>query len=141
MPPRFIDASVFVHAYLRPKRDLKAHERSIKTDARSIVTRINDGEAVVTSAVHLAEIANILEDWLPLTDAQTIQRGLYTRDSIRILPAGQGDLIEALALGLDVAVGTSDAMAAVLMRREGLKDIYSFDRDFDRFRDLRRVAK
>lgn len=141
MPPRFVDASVFVHAYLRPKRALKAHERSLKSNARAIVARINNGERVVTSTVHLIEIANIVEDWMALADAQTIQRGLYTRDNIRILPVGPGELIEALSLESEVRVGTSDALAAVLMRRDGLSEIYSFDKDFDGFHDFQRLSK
>ncbi len=141
MPPRFVDASVFVHAYLRPKRELRSHERSLKAHARSIVTRINEGEETVTTTVHLSEIANVLEGWMSLEDARTVQRGLLARDSIRILSTARPDLIEALALGSEVDVGTSDALAAVLMRREGLREVYSFDRDFDRIPDIRRISE
>jgi len=40
MPPRFIDASVFVHAYFLPVRALKPHEERIKEGAKAIVPLI-----------------------------------------------------------------------------------------------------
>lgn len=140
MPPRFVDASVFVHAYLRPRRPLKPHERAIKNKAQAIVTRINEGEKVVISIVHLIEVANVLEDWMPLADARAVQLGLCSRDNIEIVEPTRRDLIDALSLGSEVELGTSDALAAVLMRQRHLTEIYSFDRDLDRFEDLQRVS-
>lgn len=141
MPPRFVDASVFVHAYLRPRRALKAHERAMKANARRVVARINEGEEVVTSTVQVSEIANVLEDWMPLADAMAVEQGLCTRDSVRILPTAKDDVLEALAVGSEVGLGLFDALAIAVMRREGLSEVYSFDRDFDRLPDIRRVAK
>lgn len=140
MPPRFVDASVFVHAYLRPKRDLQPHERRIKARARAIVTRINEGELVVTSVVHLAEIANVLEDWMRLDDARAIQTSLCVRENIDIIPVSRGDWLEALGLGLEAELGTSDALAVVLMRGQGILEVYSFDQDFDRSDGIRRIS-
>ena len=140
MPARYVDASVFVHAYIRPRRELKAHERGIKSHARAIVARINEGEAVVTSTVQVAEIANVLENWMRLEDAAAIQQGLCTLDSVRIVDTCRADLLEALALGSEFELGTSDALAVVFMRRDGLREVYSFDRDFDRIPDITRVS-
>ncbi len=66
---RFVDASVFVHAFIKPKRKLKPHEVRIKESAKAIVKRINDGEEVGITVVQLAEIANLLESYLTLKDA------------------------------------------------------------------------
>ncbi len=140
MPPRYVDASVFVHAYIRPRRELRAHERGIKAHARAIVARINEGEDVVTSTVQVAEIANVLENWMSLGDAEAVQQGLCTLDSLSILPTTRADLLEALALGSEFALGTSDALAVVFMKRGGLREVYSFDRDFDRLPDISRVS-
>jgi len=141
MPRRFVDASVFVHAYLRPRRELKAHERQIKARARDIVGRISGGEEVVTSIVHVAEIANLLEDCVPLAVAREVLRGLCTRETVDVLPAERRDFLEALAVGAETERGTTDALAAVLMREHGVREVYSFDADFDRFQDLRRVSE
>lgn len=141
MPRRFADASVFVHSYLRPTRELKPHEVTLKRSARSIVTRIQRGEPVVLSTVHLAEVANLLEDWMPLGDAQAVARTLCTKDAIEILPVEKRDLVEALAIGAESGLGTTDALAILLMRRHGVAEIYSFDRDFDRREGIRRVSR
>ncbi len=141
MPARFVDASVFVHAYLKPRRELRPRESQIKRHARAIVTRINEGEPVVTSTVHFAEIANLLEDWMVLSEAQEVLLGLATIDNVRILSVTRNDLLDALALATSEPVGTTDALAVVLMGREGARDIYSFDRDYDRFDGIRRLAQ
>ena len=141
MPQRFVDASVFVHAYLRPTRELKPHEVAVKKNARTIVTRIHRGESVVLSTVHLSEVANLLEDWMPLEDAQAVERSLCMRESIDILPVDKRDLLEALAIGAETGLGTTDALAILLMQRLGLPEIYSFDRDFDRQKGIRRISQ
>lgn len=141
MPRRYVDASVFVHAYLKPRRELRPREALIKKHARAIVTRINRGESVVLSTVHFSEIANLLEDWMSLRDAHAIQLGLVTMDNVQVLPVTRSDLLDALGLAAEAQVGTTDALAVVLMQREGTTDIYSFDRDFDRFDGLHRVAQ
>ena len=139
MPPRFVDASVFVHAYLKPRRELRPSEVAIKKRSRSIVTRISKGEQVILSTVHFAEIANLLEDWMALSEAQTILLALATMDNIRILPVTRADLVEALDLATERDVGTTDALAVVLMQTEATREIYSFDRDYDHFNEIRRV--
>ena len=140
MPPRFVDASVFVHAFLKPRRTLQPHEEKLKSRARAIVSRLFKGEEAVSSTVHFAEIANILEDRIPLADAHLVERGILLRDTIRILPAARRDLAEALTEAVDAKVGVTDALAIAMMRREGLSEVYSFDHDFDRFEGIRRVA-
>lgn len=141
MADRFADASVFVHAYLEPRRSLKPHERELKRGARAIVARISGGEPVVTSSVHLAEVANLLEGWRTLADAHAIERGLLSRDTVTIVDVGRRDLVEALDLAQEKASGLTDALAVLLMRREGLEEIYSFDRVFDRFAGVKRVTR
>ena len=118
--------------------DVTAHAERVLVP---LVPRVSEGEAVVTSAVHFSEVANVLEDWMGLEAAQAVERGLCARETVEILPVARGDLLDALSTGSEVGVGTTDALAAVLMRDRGLRDIYSFDRDFDRFEDLRRVMK
>ncbi|HYT17134.1 MAG TPA: type II toxin-antitoxin system VapC family toxin [Thermoplasmata archaeon] len=139
MPAHFVDASVFVHAYLKPRRELRPQEAAIKKRARAIVTRISKGEQVLLSTVHFAEIANLLEDWMALSEAQTILLALATMENIRILPVTRSDLVEALDLATERDVGTTDALAVILMQTEATREIYSFDRDYDRFNEIRRV--
>jgi len=138
---RFIDASVFVHAYLKPKRVLSVEEVHLKQDAKSIVSRLNQGEKVLTSAVHLAEIANVLEDYLPQAEAFEIEKALCLRQEIEIESVDRTTCAEALFVTEEGALGFTDAIAYVLMKRKGLGEIYSFDHDFDRVAGIKRIRK
>ena len=59
---RFLDSSVFPHAYLKPRRKLKPLEKKIKAKAKEIIRRVNsDEEEVYMTVVHLSEVVNIIE--------------------------------------------------------------------------------
>jgi len=58
---RFIDSSVFLYAFLKPKRKVSNRILELKESAKNILSRIDNGENVVTTVVHLSEVANILE--------------------------------------------------------------------------------
>jgi len=137
----FVDASVFVYAYLKPKRRLQPHEARIKEAAKKIVTRINEGEEVATSVVHFSEVCNIVEDFLPLHEALTIEGGLLLRDNILIHKVSEEDYLKALSIAEDQQVGANDSLAYVVMKEAGLRKIYSFDKDFDTFKDINRIAE
>ena len=137
---RFVDASVFVHAYLKPNRRLSETELDIKDSARRIVARVNSGERVMTTVVHLAEVANILEDYMPLDEALAVEEALLFKDSIDIVPVSREGCFAALQEARERQVGLSGAMAYVTMKENGVAEVYSFDKDFDRFRDIARVS-
>ena len=129
---RLIDASVFIHAYLKPKRKLKNHEIKIKESAKRIVKRINDGENVYLTIPQLTEIANLVEHLMPLEHAEDIEEFLLTSPNIRLVAVSKNDYIDALKISKDMQVGLNDCVAFVVMREKGVKEIYSFDSDFDR---------
>lgn len=137
---KFVDSNVFVYAFLRPKRTLTREEVRLKADAKSIVKRINDGEKVVTSVVHLAEVANILEDNLPTEECARIERALVMNENMDVLPVTRGDCLAAIGLAEETVAGMNDSLAHVIMNRERIAEIYSFDRDFDAFHDVKRVT-
>ena len=136
---KFVDASVFVHAFIQPKRELKPHEERIKRSARQIVKRIDAGEEVVISIVHLSEIANILEDFMPLNNALEIISSLVAKPSIMILSVDGRDCVKALLTAQANAIGFSDAIAYVLMSDRNIQEIYSFDKDFENIKGIKRI--
>ena len=138
---RFIDTSVFVHAYLKPKRALSVEEIRLKQDAKLIVSRLNQGEQVLTSVLHLSEIANVMEDYLPRVEALEIEKALFLRQEIEIESLDRVVCSEALFLAEKQGLGFTDAVACVLMKRKGLTEIYSFDHDFDRVDGIKRIRK
>ena len=141
MPTTFIDANVFVYAFLKPKRKLQPHEEKIKDAAKKIITRINEGEETATSVVHFSEICNILEDHLPLEEAHMIEKGLLFLDNISIKQVSEEQYLKALAIAEDQLIGANDALAYVLMKETGLSRIYSFDKDFDNLKEIQRITE
>jgi hypothetical protein len=136
---RFIDANVFVHAYLRHSRPLKPSEEKLKGAAKRIVARVNDGEPVLTTVVHLGEVANIVEDHLPLSEALGVERALCLRENIEVAPVTRPDYIAALDVAQAHTISLNDALAYIAMRQRDVVEVYSFDHDFDRLRQVRRL--
>ncbi|MGB9631131.1 MAG: type II toxin-antitoxin system VapC family toxin [Candidatus Methanodesulfokora sp.] len=138
---RFVDASVFVHAFMKPKRELKPHEVQIKNAAKGIVRRIDEGEEVAITVVQLAEIANILEDYMPLEEALEIEEFLLRAPNVKVVSISSRTCTEALELAKRKGVGLSDAIAYIAMLRNGIYEIYSFDKDFDKLEGVKRVGQ
>ncbi|MCD6208998.1 MAG: type II toxin-antitoxin system VapC family toxin [Thermoproteales archaeon] len=136
---RFVDASVFVHAFLKPKRKLKPNEVEIKEAAKAIVRRINEGEEVGLTVVQLAEIANILEKYMPLEKAQQVERFLLYAPNVKVYGVEENICLKALDVAEEKEIGLSDAIAYVVMLQHNVREIYSFDRDFDKLEGIVRV--
>jgi len=137
---RFVDASVFVHAFLKLKRELKPHEVKMKESAKEIVKRINDGEEVSMTVVQISEIANLLESYLPLKDALKVEEFLLLAGNVKVFDVAKKDCLKALEIAKEKDVGLSDAVAYVIMKKNGIEEICSFDSDFDRL-DVKRVTE
>ncbi len=138
---KFIDANVFVHAYLKPKRILNSAEIRIKQSAKSIVSRVNGGEVVFLSVIHFSELCNILEDHMPLRDAADIERAICQSEFVEMLAVAKEEYLSALETAGSRTIGINDALTYELMKRNNVQELYSFDQDFDRFTDLKRLSK
>lgn len=82
---RFIGASVFVRAFIKPMRELKSHEERIKRRTKQIVKGIDTDEEIAIGTVHLAGVANILEDFMPLKSALEIVGSIISKPNITII--------------------------------------------------------
>jgi uncharacterized protein len=141
MSVAYVDANVFVYAFLKTKRNLQPHEVKIKEAAKKIVSRISEGEKVVTSVVHFSEVCNILDDYLPIGEALSIEKALLFRENILVCEVSKDDYLKAISVTEDQKVGANDALVYVLMKRESIQTVYSFDKDFDTFTDIHRVIE
>ncbi len=137
---RFIDANVFVHAYLKPKSSPTSLEAKIKRSAKLIVSRVNDGESVLMSVVHFSEVSNIIEDQMSLYDAQSLEKAICLKENIDIISVAHEDYLAAIDQAEGKQLGLDDALTYVLMKKKGIDELYSFDKDFDRFRDIKRLT-
>jgi len=136
---RFVDASLFLYAYLKPRKAVPDEVAEMKKNAKVIVKRINSGERVATSLTHVSEVANILEASMPIHESPMVMRDLIHSPTIAILEPSRENYVDAVEVAEEVSVGLNDGVAYVLMKENGIEEIYSFDRHFDRFKDVRRV--
>jgi len=136
---RFVDASLFLYAYLKPRKAVPDEVAEMKKSAKLIVRRINSGERVATSLTHVSEVANILEASMPIHESHMVMRDLIHSPTIAILEPSRENYVDAVEVAEEVSVGLNDGVAYVLMKENGIEEIYSFDRHFDRFKDVRRV--
>lgn len=140
MTERFVDANVFIHAFIKPRRELKPHEQQLKKSAEEIVKRIDEGEKVVMTVVHFSEVANILEDNLPASEALKLEEVLLLKKNLRILSVSKEDYISSLGKSEKLQTGLNDALAHTMMQEEKLEEIYSFDAHFDLYKSVKRLT-
>ncbi len=141
MPLAYVDTNVFVYALLKSTRKLLPHEINVKESAKQIVSRINGGEEVACSVVHFSEICNIIEYYLPLEVALIFEKGLLLRENIQILEVTPDDYLNAVSISEQHSVGLNDALAYLLMKKTAITSIYSFDKHFDCFPEIKRVTE
>ncbi|MDD3136349.1 MAG: type II toxin-antitoxin system VapC family toxin [Methanoregula sp.] len=127
---RFIDANVFIYAVLKPKTTLPEAVLQKKTTAKEIFLRVNAGEPVTTTTVHLSEVANVLEDAAGISFAADLLSAILTKPTINIEPVSADDYRESIRLAQKSAISINDALAVLIMERQGIREIYTFDRHF-----------
>lgn len=139
---KFLDANVFIYAYYKPKRQLNPLEKQMKDHAKKIISDISHGkEEVLMTVVHLSEVANILKHGMPLEQLSNIILGLFMLDNVKINGVSREAYFAATELGEDLKLDPNDALAVDVMRSNNIKEIYSFDEDFDKLEEIRRLPK
>jgi predicted nucleic acid-binding protein len=78
---------------------------------------------------------------MPLGEAFAVEEALLFKDTIVVAPTSREDFYAALQEAKDAHIGLTDALALTSMKGNGLSEIYSFDRDFDRIGDVRRIGE
>jgi hypothetical protein len=137
---RFLDANVFIYAYYKPKKQLAQKEKQMKEQAKNIIRNISQGkEQVTTTVVHISEVVNILKHGMTLDQLTSIVRGLLMLDNVRVIGVTREAYFAATELGDDLKLEANDALAVDVMRLNNMKEIYSFDEDFDQIEGITRV--
>ena len=137
---RFLDANVFIYAYYKPKKQLAQKEKKMKEYAKKIISGVSQGkEEVIMTVVHVSEIVNILKHGMPLDQLTTIVRGLFMLDNVKIMGVTREAYFAATELGDDLKLEANDALAVDVMRLNDIKEIYSFDEDFDQIEGITRL--
>lgn len=135
---RFIDSNVFVYGFSKPHRVLDDDAKRIKKKASDIVGNLRNG---LTSTVHLSEVANIIGDLSSKKDAANAVLAILSSPHVTVLEVSAKDYWLAAQLSVEKNVGVNDCLAVVLMQANGVKEIYSFDGDFDVFPEVKRLEE
>ena len=137
---KFLDANVFIYAYYKPKKQLTQKEKLMKEHAKKIISSVSQGkEQVTTTVVHVSEIVNILKHGMPLDLLTTIIRGVFMLDNVKITGVSREAYFAATELGDDLKLEANDALAVDVMRLNDIKEIYSFDEDFNHIEGITRL--
>lgn len=137
---RFLDANVFIYAYYKPRKQLTQKEKQMKEHAKKIISGVSQGkEDVMMTVVHVSEIVNILKHGMPLDQLATIIRGLFMLDNVKIIGVTREAYFAATELGDDLKLEANDALAVDIMGLNDIKEIYSFDEDFDQIEGITRL--
>lgn len=137
---RFIDSNVFLHAFLRPRRELSYDERRMKEEAQRIIRLIEEGEEVATTTVHVSEVVNIVESGLGLQRSLGILAWVVSKPNIQVYPATVDSYERALPVAQERGVSANDALAYLTMRDNGLAEVYTFDKHYDQL-DVKRLPR
>jgi len=137
---RYLDSSVFLYAYLKPKKRLSEKEAKAKEEAKGILRRIDKGEIVLTSVVHISEVINIVEARSGLSKSLELLESLLAMDNLEIEGVKREDYEESLVVAERHKISSNDALAVIICKRKGVSEIYSFDKHFDNVPFIKRVT-
>ncbi|MFQ6085715.1 MAG: type II toxin-antitoxin system VapC family toxin [Candidatus Bathyarchaeia archaeon] len=129
---RFVDANVFIYVAVKsPKDDFET--------SKKILRRIEGGEEAVTSTAVLQEVI----DWLEYSDRREQVRdfiiAVNSYATLRKVETTWEDMLGALDHVKDYDLSFVDGVNLQIMRRNGIREIYSNDRDFERVGWIHRV--
>lgn len=128
--PAFVDTNIFL-------RYLTGDDPEQAPRARRLLERSERGEEqLVTTALTIAEIVWVLESVYEL-DRASIRAKVVAILGLSGLTVEDGEtLLQAIVWYEEKNVDFADAYGAAWMDRRGLDEVYTFDRDFDRFEGL-----
>lgn len=139
---RFLDANVFIYAYYKPKRSLTAREQLMKNEAKEIVRRINQAkEDTITTVIQISEIVNILKHGMALESLINLILGFFMLDNLKIIGVDKETYFAATELGHDLKLDPNDALIIEIMKSNDIKELYSFDEDFEKIEGITRLPK
>jgi len=130
---RFLDANIFIYAYYKPRKELSEKARWMKEESKKILKKINDGEEIVTTVVHLSEVNNFLKKSMDMATLQNLFLELYSLENFKIFDVRAENYLAAIAMMAETGLDANDCLALKVMRGMDIKEMYSFDRGFERF--------
>ena len=133
MKTAYVDAIVILRLLTGDPPDLA--ERAAR-----LFGLVDEGQVeLVVDPIVIAETVWVLSSFYGFSAAQIapLLQAFLVSDGITC--DGKTELLQALALYEDKNIDFLDAFLAVKMANRGVRDVYSFDKHFDRLASVRRV--
>lgn len=135
MAKYFTDTNVFI-------RFLLNDDKKLSRLAREIITGCEEGKYIlVIVPASILEIVWLLNSFYRLPKAETIDKieGLCNLNNLHIVD--KQIIIEALQIYKEKNIDFIDAFFVANMETLKIKEIFSFDRDFDKIRGIKRMLR
>ena len=128
--PALVDANIFL-------RYLTGDVPEQASNARNLLERAERGEeSLVTTVLTVAEIVWVLESVYELDRSSIRAKVVAILGLPGLTVEDQKILLQAIVWYEEKNVDFADCYSAAWMEHHGLEEVYTFDRDFDRFEGL-----
>lgn len=91
--------------------------------------------------VHLSETVNILKHGMDQPKLADLVVQLLSLDNLRMETVDRNQYLAAAELGRDLNRDPNDALAVLVMREHKLREVYTYDGDFDELEGIVRLPK
>ena len=140
----YLDANIFIYAYFKPKEGIVLSDKLkwCKHQAKEIVKKINKEEnTYCISLIQLSEVVNLLKSAMSWEDLQKFIMGLISNKSIETVEISKLMYINAVNKISDYNMDSNDISAYLLMKEKKIKEIYTFDLQYEKLADITRLPK
>lgn len=134
--PRFLDASIFIN-WLKTQAKRAAHDPLALTSGY-VLHKIESGEPAVTTLTIKDEVCIWLSRYKPSSLPPFVEL-LAGYTSLELVSPNLEDQLNAVKQGGQYQLGFTDLLTLSVMKRLGLKEIYSSDTGFDSIPDVKRI--
>ncbi len=135
----YLDANIFIYAYFKPKKGktLSNKMKWCKEEAKKIVQKINEEENnYCISLIQLSEIVNLLKNVMSWENLQELIMGLISNKSVEIIEVSKMLYINAVNKMTEYNMDSNDLSAYLLMKEKNIKEIYTFDQQYEDLPDI-----
>jgi len=140
---RYIDANIILYASVkRDSKQLDDRTREIKERSKDILKRIKEGEKVYISTIQVSEALNVIEKIGGFQVASIVMKFLLQSPQVMIItvtPEIMEKAHEIVSQYSKNKIGFNNAIAYVSMLKNGCTEIYTFDKHFNIFKNIKRV--
>ena len=135
----YLDANIFIYAYFKPKKGktLSNKMKWCKEEAKKLVQKINEEENnYCISLIQLSEIVNLLKNVMSWENLQELIMGLISNKSVEIIEVSKMLYINAVNKMTEYDMDSNDLSAYLLMKEKNIKEIYTFDQQYEDLPDI-----